>query len=113
MPPVIEVTILHKRYDDKVAVDDVSFTVDRGEIFGIVGRNGAGKTTTVECVAGLRTPDAGSVHVAAGKAEIGVQLQDAALPDRLRAGEAVDLYASFYGTSADGLLDEVGVPADV
>ncbi|MBO3750250.1 ABC transporter ATP-binding protein [Streptosporangiaceae bacterium NEAU-GS5] len=110
---VISVQHLHKVYGSRVAVSDVSFSVDEGEIFGIVGRNGAGKTTTVECVAGLRTPDSGSVHVAAAKAEIGVQLQDAALPDKLKAGEAIDLYASFYGTSPEGLLDEVGVPPDV
>jgi ABC-2 type transport system ATP-binding protein len=60
---IIEVTNLHKRYGDTVAVDDVSFTVEAGEIFGILGPNGAGKTTTVECVSGLRTPDRGQVTV--------------------------------------------------
>ncbi len=61
--PVIEVEHLHKRYGDKVAVDDVSFTVERGEIFGILDPNGAGKTTTVECLEGLRTPDGGELSV--------------------------------------------------
>ena len=61
--PVIEVEHLHKRYGDQVAVDDVSFTVERGEIFGILGPNGAGKTTTVEFIEGLRTPDGGTVRV--------------------------------------------------
>ena len=60
---MIEVTGLHKAYGPKVAVDDVSFTVERGEIFGILGPNGAGKTTTVECVVGLRTPDRGRISV--------------------------------------------------
>src|SRR5690606_30491184 len=60
---VIEVSHLHKRYGDTVAVDDVSFTVERGEIFGILGPNGAGKTTTVECVEGLRHPDGGTIRV--------------------------------------------------
>jgi ABC transporter len=55
--PVIEVTDLRKRYRDRVAVQDLSFTVDQGEIFGILGPNGAGKTTTVESIAGLRRPD--------------------------------------------------------
>ena len=55
--PIIEVEHLHKRYRDTVAVQDVSFTVEQGEIFGIVGPNGAGKTTTVELIEGLRTPD--------------------------------------------------------
>lgn len=61
--PVIEVSGLHKEYGPKVAVDDVSFTVEAGEIFGILGPNGAGKTTTVECVTGLRTPDRGRISV--------------------------------------------------
>jgi ABC-2 type transport system ATP-binding protein len=60
MTTVIEVRGLHKEYGDTVAVDDVSFTVSEGEIFGILGPNGAGKTTTVECVEGLRKPDRGA-----------------------------------------------------
>src|SRR5262249_22604680 len=59
----IEVRNLHKRYGKNVAAQDVSFTVERGEIFGIIGPNGAGKTTTVECIEGLRTPDSGTVTV--------------------------------------------------
>ena len=58
---IIEVNNLHKRYHDHVAAHDVSFTVEQGEIFGALGPNGAGKTTTVECIAGLRTPDGGSI----------------------------------------------------
>jgi len=61
--PVIEVEHLHKQYRDQVAVDDLSFTVERGEIFGVLGPNGAGKTTTVEIIEGLRTPDGGTVRV--------------------------------------------------
>jgi ABC-type multidrug transport system ATPase subunit len=61
--PVIEVSGLRKQYGSKVAVEDVSFTVEAGEIFGILGPNGAGKTTTVECVTGLRTPDRGNLRV--------------------------------------------------
>jgi ABC-type multidrug transport system ATPase subunit len=60
---VIEVQHLRKRYRDVVAVDDVSFTVEHGEIFGILGPNGAGKTTTVEIIEGLRTADDGTVRV--------------------------------------------------
>ena len=63
MSPVIEVRQLHKRYGDTVAVDDISFAVAEGEIFGILGPNGAGKTTTVECIEGLRVPDRGTVSV--------------------------------------------------
>ncbi|WP_214106993.1 ABC transporter ATP-binding protein [Acrocarpospora catenulata] len=110
--PIITVENLHKRYGEKVAVADVSFTVDEGEIFGVVGRNGAGKTTTIECVAGLRTPTSGTVRVAADlKQEVGVQLQDCSLPDKIRVGEALDLYASFYANPARpaDLLAEVGL----
>ena len=60
---IIEVKNLAKRYGDHVAVRDVSFSVEEGEVFGILGRNGAGKTTTVECVAGLRVPDSGTIRV--------------------------------------------------
>ncbi len=108
--PVIEVEHLRKSYGCTMAVDDVSFTVERGEIFGILGPNGAGKTTTVEAVAGLRTPDRGSVTVlgldpmhdgAALHERVGVQLQDSALPDRLEVREALELYGSFYTGPAD------------
>ncbi|GAA3443114.1 ABC transporter ATP-binding protein [Planomonospora venezuelensis] len=114
---VIEVDNLRKRYRDQLAVDDVSFTVEEGEIFGVLGPNGAGKTTTVECVAGLRTPDSGSVKVLGGlsgdalKQQLGVQLQSSALPERIKVWEALDLYASFYRASVDpaALMERVGL----
>ncbi|MEV4180560.1 ABC transporter ATP-binding protein [Streptosporangium canum] len=114
---VIEVSNLRKRYRDHLAVDDVSFTVEEGEIFGVLGPNGAGKTTTVECVAGLRTPDSGTVKVLGGlsgtelKERLGVQLQSAALPAKIKVWEALDLYASFYRTPADqgALMERVGL----
>jgi ABC-2 type transport system ATP-binding protein len=110
MPAVIEVRNLHKKYGGMVAVDDVSFSVEQGEIFGILGRNGAGKTTTVECVEGLRHRDGGEITVLGvdpqtARAEItqrlGVQLQDGQLPDRLRVAEALSLYSSFYSNPRD------------
>ncbi|MFF0121402.1 ABC transporter ATP-binding protein [Micromonospora arida] len=118
--PVIEVTHLKKRYGDLVAVDDVSFAVEAGEIFGVLGPNGAGKTTTVECVAGLRVPDGGGVSVlgldprrdaAQLRQRVGVQLQESQLPDRLRVAEALELYASFYRNPADpaALIDKLGL----
>jgi len=118
--PVIEVDNLSKRYRDQVAVHDISFSVERGEIFGIVGPNGAGKTTTVECVEGLRTPDGGSIRVlgldpmrdgAELRPRIGAQLQESALPDRMKVWEALDLYGSFYPRPADQrrLIDELGL----
>ncbi|MFI6390875.1 ABC transporter ATP-binding protein [Nonomuraea sp. NPDC050540] len=120
MPPVIEVRNLHKRYADKVAVDDVSLTIQEGEIFGILGPNGAGKTTTVECVEGLRTPDRGEIRVLGldplrDRAELtrrlGVQLQAGHLPERLHVAEALELYSSFYPQPADwrALLDDLGL----
>jgi ABC-2 type transport system ATP-binding protein len=106
----LEVRNLHKRYGHRVAVDDVSLTVEDGEIFGIIGPNGAGKTTTVECVAGLRTPDSGSISVlgldpATDRAEVrerlGVQLQESSFPDAITVAEALDLYGSFYRDPRD------------
>jgi ABC-2 type transport system ATP-binding protein len=120
MPAVIDVQHLHKRYGDTVAVDEVSFTVDEGEIFGILGPNGAGKTTTVECVEGLRAADRGEISVlgldprrdrAELTQQLGVQLQDGQLPDHLRVAEALELYSSFYRAPADwrALLDTLGM----
>jgi ABC-2 type transport system ATP-binding protein len=110
-PAVIEVSHLRKTYGTTVAVDDVSFAVRPGEIFGILGRNGAGKTTTVECITGLRAADSGEISVLGldphrDRQElherVGVQLQDSAVPELMRVGEAVELYASFYREPADG-----------
>lgn len=107
---VIEVEHLSKAYGSTVAVDDVSFSVQEGEIFGILGRNGAGKTTTVECMEGVRTRDSGSVRILgldphADRDELtqvlGVQLQESALPDKLFVGEALELYSSFYRDPVD------------
>src|SRR5215475_9985625 len=107
---VIEVNHLHKRYGDHAVVQDVSFAVERGEIFGIVGPNGAGKTTTVECVEGLRIPDKGAVTVLgldpqrdgnALRQRVGAQLQQSALPEKTKVWEALDLYSSFYRKPAD------------
>jgi ABC-2 type transport system ATP-binding protein len=103
--PVIQVDRLHKRYGPVTAVDEVSFTVEQGEVFGILGPNGAGKTTTVECISGLRAPDGGAVRVlgldpVADRDElrqcVGVQLQEAGLPDKLKVRETMELFASFY-----------------
>ncbi|BFP55504.1 ABC transporter ATP-binding protein [Streptomyces griseus] len=106
----LDVRHLHKRYGHHVAVDDVSFTVEEGEIFGIIGPNGAGKTTTVESIAGLRTPDSGSISVlgldpvkdrAEVRERLGVQLQESGFPDAIKVAEALDLYSSFYRDPAD------------
>ncbi len=112
----IEVEHLRKSYGAKVAVDDVSFAVAEGEIFGLLGRNGAGKSTTVDCMAGLRQPDRGRIRVTGLdprrdrgelRHRLGVQLQESQLPDKLTVAEAMRLYASFYRHPADiaSLLD--------
>lgn len=120
MEQVILAEHLHKTYGSTVAVQDISFAVERGEIFGILGPNGAGKTTTVEMVMGLRQPTTGTVRVLGLDPQrqgqelrqlIGVQLQQAALPDRLKVWEALDLFSSFYQQSVDWrvLLDHWGL----
>jgi ABC-2 type transport system ATP-binding protein len=103
MPPIISVQNLCKTYGKTVAVDDISFEVNQGEIFGFLGPNGAGKTTTVECLQALRRPDSGHLRVLgldpgtearALRRRIGSQLQESALPDRIKVWEALDLFAS-------------------
>ncbi|MEU4157144.1 ABC transporter ATP-binding protein [Actinoplanes sp. NPDC026670] len=115
---VIEVKNLAKRYGETVAVRDVSFSVEPGEIFGILGPNGAGKTTTVECISGLRTPDSGSITVLgrpAGdpslRSVIGVQLQESELQEKITVREALELYSTFYPNPADwrALADDLGL----
>ena len=119
MPAAIEVEGLTKR-GDTVAVDDVSLRVRREEVFGILGRNGAGKTTTVECIAGLRRPDTGTIRVlgldprrdrAALRQVLGVQLQESRLHGALEVHELVRLYRSFYRGGADPqeLIEALGL----
>jgi ABC-2 type transport system ATP-binding protein len=119
--PVIQVTGVRKTYGSTVAVDEVSFDVHDGEIFGLIGPNGAGKTTTMECVEGLRIPDRGTVSVFgmdpvrdvyALQERIGVQLQQAQLQKRIKVWEAVDLWASLYRkktVDANRLLEQLGL----
>jgi ABC-2 type transport system ATP-binding protein len=105
---VISVNHLQKSYGDTVAVADVSFAVEAGEIFGILGPNGAGKTTTVECVSGLRRPDSGEITVLGRdprnpdlRRRVGVQLQESQLPEKMTVREALELYSAFYPEPAD------------
>jgi len=118
--PAIHVAALRKTYGRTVAVQDVSFDVQPGEIFGLIGPNGAGKTTTMECVEGLRAPDRGTISVLgldparearALQERIGVQLQEAHLQKRIKVREAVDLWASLYRRPADGrrLIEQLGL----
>ncbi len=111
---------LAKAYDGRTVVDDVSLTVEEGEIFAILGPNGAGKTTTVESIAGLRTPDAGTVRVfghdpvaerAAVRRLLAVQLQESRFQDRLTVREVVDTFAGLYPAplATDELLEQLGL----
>ena len=120
MNTMIQVDGLRKVYGATVAVDGISFEVREGEIFGMVGPNGAGKTTTIECLEGLRKPDAGTVRVLGVdpqresqvlREHAGIQLQQSNLPDRMRVWEALDLYASFYPKAANWkeLLVQLGL----
>ena len=102
---VVEVENLVRRYGQLTAVDRISFSVHRGEIFGILGPNGAGKTTTLETIEGLQTPTTGSTRVlgmdshrqaAQVKERIGVQLQASAYFDFLTLREILELFGSFY-----------------
>ncbi|MGC0418825.1 ABC transporter ATP-binding protein [Embleya sp. AB8] len=118
----VRVEGLSKGYPGKSVLRDVSFAVAPGEIFGLVGPNGAGKTTTVECVAGLRRGDSGTVRVLGldpweqgeqVRHVLGVQLQESALPDKLRVSEAIELYAATYRAPVDPapLLTRLGLDA--
>jgi len=121
MRSVIQVSGVRKTYGSMVAVDEVSFDVNEGEIFGLIGPNGAGKTTTMECIEGLRTPDRGAISVLGLNPfhdvyklqdRIGVQLQQAQLQKRIKVWEAVDLWASLYQKKKmDGerLLEQLGL----
>ena len=118
--PVVHVAGIRKTYGQTIAVDDVSFDVQAGEIFGLIGPNGAGKTTTLECVEGLRAPDRGVISVLgldpsrdayALQERIGVQLQEAQLQKRIKVREAVDFWAALYRKPLQGdrLLEQLGL----
>jgi ABC-2 type transport system ATP-binding protein len=117
---IVQVEKLHKVYGTTVAVEEVSFEVQEGEIFGMVGPNGAGKTTTIECLEGLRKPDGGRLRVLgldpqqesqSLRMRTGIQLQQSSLPEKMKVWEALDLYASFYPRPADWekLLAQLGL----
>jgi len=117
---VISVESLNKRFGDLVALDDISFSVRRGEVFGILGPNGAGKTTTLECIEGLQEPSSGRISVLGTeiardpntvKERIGVQLQASAYFDYLTLTEILELFGRFYSRRVPPaeLLSTVGL----
>ncbi|MGC9467259.1 MAG: ABC transporter ATP-binding protein [Anaerolineae bacterium] len=115
----IRVANFRKLYGDVVAVDDVSFEVGSGEVFGLLGPNGAGKTSTLECLEGLRQPSAGTLDVLgvdpsreARKLRnlIGVQLQTSGLPANMRVDEAMRFFCAYHGVSPRyDLLERLGL----
>lgn len=120
MSDTIRVAGLVKRFGSVTAVDDISFGVAAGEIFGILGPNGAGKTTTLEIIEGLQKPTAGQVSVLGMespreahriKARIGVQIQSSAYFNFLSLREILNLLGSFYPRRlpAEELLEQVGL----
>ncbi|MFC2069569.1 ABC transporter ATP-binding protein [Chloroflexota bacterium] len=116
---VIEVTGFRKLYGDFVAVDGISFEVQRGEIFGLLGPNGAGKTTVLEVLEGLRSSEGGTLRVMGVDPThewrklrnlIGVQLQSSGLPDIMRVDEALKFFSAYHGvTPPYDLLERLGL----
>jgi len=105
MESIIQVNNLVKKYGRLTAVDSISFNVQRGEIFGLLGENGAGKSTTLEMIEGLRRPTSGSISILGHnptselnmiKEKIGVQLQSSAYYEHLTLAEILDLFGGFY-----------------
>ncbi|HSF80857.1 MAG TPA: ABC transporter ATP-binding protein [Anaerolineales bacterium] len=116
---VISVRNFSKTYGDFVAVDDISFEVKRGEIFGLLGPNGAGKTSTLECLEGIRHSDGGSLSILdvdPGRAPhrlagvIGVQLQTSGLPAEMTTLEAMKFFCAYHGVAPrEDLLERLGL----
>ncbi len=110
---IIKVKNLRKTYGKLVAVNNISFEVMDGEIFGILGPNGAGKTTTVEMLEGLKPIDEGEVLIdevnvnrepSKVKKLIGVQLQSTTFFDNLTCAELIAIFASFYEREVDPMV---------
>jgi len=116
---VIQVSAFRKTYGDVVAVDNISFAVKRGEIFGLLGPNGAGKTSTLESLEGLRRPNGGSLRVADVdparelrklRNVIGVQLQSAGLPENITPDEAIRFFCAYHNVAPRfDLLERLGL----
>lgn len=110
MSTIIEVKGLRKQYGNKVAVDNLSFQVKKGEVFGLLGHNGAGKSTTINCILGLKKFDGGEATVLGLQAaksrkqlfeRVGVQLQQSCYQDRIKVEELCQETAALYKNPAD------------
>lgn len=109
---IIKVENLTKKYNELIAVNNISFEVYKNEVFGLLGENGAGKTTTLEIIEGLRKPTSGEITVLGHnlknginsvKEKIGVQLQSSAYFNFLTLVEILDLFGSFYSRKINAL----------
>lgn len=108
MNAAIQISRLEKSYGGRPVLRGLTFHVKRGEIFALLGVNGAGKTTALECIEGLRRPDAGDITV---DGRMGIQLQSASLPAHIRPMEAVRLFAEWNKAAADpSMLKSLGIP---
>lgn len=116
---IVSIEDFTKSYEDFVAVDNISLDVRRGQIFGLLGPNGAGKTTTLECLEGLRQPDAGQLHILGVDPQrephklrnlIGVQLQTSGLPDSMTVREAMKFFSAYHEVPPDlDLVSRMGL----
>ncbi|MDC7127241.1 MAG: ABC transporter ATP-binding protein [Spirochaetales bacterium] len=104
---VVSINSLVKKYDNFLAVNELSFKINKGEIYGLLGPNGAGKTTTLECIEGIKHPDAGEIEIAGYDPQkdkkfvremLGVQLQSSSLPQKILVDEAVKLFCTWHKT---------------
>lgn len=114
--PMIDVRGLKKQFGALQAVDDVSFSIQKGEAFGLLGPNGAGKSTTIHMIAGVLTPDVGEVMIdgssdptkPAVRTQLGVAPQDLAIYEELTAEENLAFFGRLYGLSGSHLKERVG-----
>lgn len=123
MTPVVEVDRVSKSFGAQPVLQELSFSIERGEIFCLLGPNGAGKTTTLEILEGFLAPDAGAVRVLGHdpitfggtlRQRVGVVLQESGFPKYLRAGEMIETWRSYYldPLPYDEILDLVGLRSD-
>lgn len=107
MNEAIKISNLTKSYGTHIVLNGLDFSVQKGEIFALLGINGAGKTTSLECIEGLRNYDGGSIAV---NGIMGIQLQSASLPGHIKALEAVRLFAKWNKTLPDKtMLNALGI----
>lgn len=103
----VKVSNLQKKYNNNTVLKGISFDVDDGTIFALLGTNGAGKTTTLECMEGILKHSSDQIYI---NGKIGVQLQSSSLPEGIKAIEALKLFAMWNSTIVDiGLIDRLGL----